>query len=278
MLYIFPDELATYAPRVNVTAADEMAVVYYATEAVNSFLGRTLAYETFRSRARLSAGMVGYVRPLPIIEPVELRVRRMPRLAGGGHLANPHGWSSFATGSDIDQYIDTMTGRIELSGGEIESDYGRRSVAASRVRGSYEVELTYLSGWLASTQIRATNEDDATVLEVTDGSKFVPGTFLTIGLTPTLYEIVFASDSQIKLAEPVAVAPAVGDQVLTQVPADVKLACGIIIEDHQTYLPNALRQSRKLSVITDGARRLTGDTIPPPAQMLLAKYHEERFS
>lgn len=269
MLYIKPSEIAEWAPRVSVAEEQLRSKAAIATESIKAYLGRPLEYAEFTRTVRLNAGLVGYFGPAPVSELLAVRVRRVRRLVGGGSAPSFEGWVDMDV-ADVEPGLDRRLGKITLYS-PVWDGYNRFTTELQRTL-TYDAEIEFESGYLRTTEADEEAAAGTRRVRVASTKGFLPGMRVTVGDETTRYRIASVVDGEITLASDLAASVEAGDEVSEVVPDDVKAACGAIIEDLETYLPNAAKQSRKLSVITDTVERTSASPIPPQAALFLAKY------
>lgn len=270
MLYIYTDELSTYAARSNFNESDKIPIIMSASELTEAFLGRSLAINEYTEIIRLSSGLSGWISNVPITEITNLRVRRIKKTNQGGYAVAADGW--FNITSDIyTQCVNLKTGRIDLFA-PVWDGYNRFTTTEAGPNEKFEVEITYKSGLYASTSLTEDAEVGDTVLYVEDSSSFQAGMKVTLGTLGVMHVIASVEGSGIRFSDPITEALLEFDEVNQRVSKPIKLALGMICEDRVTFLPNVLRQSRRISVLTDTLRRSNTLPIPPDAMTILAKY------
>jgi hypothetical protein len=270
MLYIKPDEVNTWAPRTPVDDEQLSSMAAVASAMAESYLGRPLDIREDRMVISLGPGLAGYIGPVPITEVSLVRVRRTIKAVGGGHAASAEGWINLDA-DDIENLVDFDTGRIELYSFQWDG-YQRLSEGRRSVRHGYQAEVTFKAGYLAATEVAEDTAAGETRIPVDVTEEFTVGSKVTVGPYSTLYKVIGVDGSFLELDSPIENEVVVGDEVAGRVPQDVKAACGAIIEDLQTWLPNSAEISESLSIIKDSAKRTSGHPIPPSAASMLAKY------
>lgn len=270
MLYIYTDELSTYAARSNFNESDKIPIIMSSSELTEAFLGRSLAITDYTEIVRLSSGLSGWVSNVPITEIVSMKVRRIRKTNQGGYAVAADGW--FSVSSDVyTQCVNLKTGRIDLFA-PVWDGYNRFTTSDAGPNEKFEVEITYKSGLYASTVLTKDAEIGDTVITVEDSSAFQSGMKVTLGTLGTLHLVSSVEGTDIRLADPITIELLEFDELNQRVSKPIKLALGMICEDRVTFLPNVLRQSRRISVLTDSLRRSNTLPIPPDAMTILAKY------
>lgn len=270
MLYLYTDELATYAARSNFGEADKIPSITIASELTEAFLGRTLAITEYTEIVRLSAGLSGWLSTVPITEVVSIRVRKIRKTMQGGYSVAADGWYDVVT-DDFENFVNFSTGRVDLYT-PVWDGYDRFTMKESSGVTRYEAEITYRAGFFASTTLTEDTEADDTEVFVSDSSDFEAGMKVTLGTTGVLRTVQSVDGDKLTLTEAVGDIYSVYDEINQRVSKPIKIAVGMVCEDRATFLPNVLRQSRRISVLSDTLRRSNTLPIPPDAMSILAKY------
>lgn len=273
MLYIFPTELAAWATRVAPDAAQLEALCWITSELVTAAgLGhRTLAVAAAHERLPLGRGLSAELAHHPIRSVESVRVREVRPIPGGGLAPSARGWVDL-TAADIARVVDTDLGRLEVYS-PVWDGYARFRTDYSPSR-RWECDIRYTAGHLATTTVASAVTSGETVLPVAATDHFAVGQEITVGVSATLYTIESIQEGvSLTIAAPgIDADRAAGDAVQERVPRAVKLACGLTLEDHQTMLPNAVRQDRRLDVLRDSLVRASDDPLPAAAYPLLRPY------
>ncbi len=272
MLYIYTDELDLYAARSNFSEADKYSSVLIASELVDAFLGRSLAITEYTEIVRLSPGLSGWLSTVPITEIVSIRVRKVRKSVQGGYVVAADGWYDIAT-DDFETLVNYKTGRIDLYT-PVWDGYDRFNTNEANSTTRYEAEVTYNAGFYASTLLvdEVDIVDNPRKLLVEDATNFEAGMIITIGSTGVLHTIASVGGDHIMVSADLTEAYSVYDEVNQRVAKPIKIALGMVCEDRATFLPNVLRQSRRISVLSDTLRRSNTLPMPPDAMSILAKY------
>lgn len=283
MYYIFPEELGTWAARVSLPEAQKLPFCATVSEDIDGFLGRTLELTEYTHEVRLGRGMSGYLPIREIVSVSAVRIRRvLPIIGGGLSPLDGSGWIDLDPTTAAD-FVNFRTGKVEL--------YTPVWDGYQRFNGKidswtyWDCEVTYTTGPFVTAEVLGalTTGDTDIIVSEADAAKFPQQMManqetlpITIGISATVY-YVYADYYGLawhlvldRAYEGDGALP--GTDIAQEVPNKVKLAAGMMVEDRATYLPNALRQGRKLSVINDTVRRNSSDPVPPEAQMLLSKY------
>lgn len=172
-----------------------------------------------------------------------------------------------------DVALNETNWKIELAQVATSDGYGRIARYQSGME-RWEIDVTYTSGYLADTKASTAADAGAFTVEVDKTANFELGMKITTGLYTDLYTIGSVTERSITIEGSTGFANAivVGDDISELVPNRVKAAAGMLLEDRLTYLPGALRQLRKLDVISDSIRRAHTLPMPPDAAQMLAPY------
>lgn len=275
MLYVHTDELTLYAARANFNTADRIPAVNTAAELTEAFLGRSLAVSEYTEIVRLSAGMSGWLSVIPIREIVSMRVRQIQRTMEGGFAVGPDGWYDISP-ENFSTFVNFRTGRVDIYT-PVWDGYGRFNTNLGSAGQKYEAEIVYKAGLYAASTLIEDADLDTNRLVLDDVSFFEPNMKITIGTTGVLHTIDYVDGDALVLTENITEDYFEYDEVAQRVSKPIKIAVGMICEDRATYLPNVLRQSRRISVLTDTLRRSNTLPIPPDAMTILAKYRRRNW-
>lgn len=289
MLYLKSDEIATYAPRVTVDDEIAPALAGHASSIIDAHLRSrfdldALTLATYARRVRLGGTVGGFVRPAPVRSVTSIAVRAVRRMISGGSLPDPD-WTDLDVEDDEDAaaLVHFPTGRLELGNAfglgipglsALTSDFGRSGASSASGSVFYEADVVYTAGHIWSTELAEDAVEGATDLVLVDATFVAVGDRMTAGDAAATYRVtaVDPETGEISLASGLASALSADAEISERVPVDVKRACGLIVEDLLTYLPNTIQQTRKLDVLSDAAVRASSAPLPAAAVALLDRY------
>jgi hypothetical protein len=271
MIYLKTSEVAAYARKIEIDDDQLTAVVLDASLAVDAYLQRSLAIARQTRRIWLNAGLAGSLPRVPITDVYSVRFRPLLDVIGGGYAPPLGSWQTVDEDS-LEDVVDRVSGTVALDRVPFsDTDFGRVGYSLRRTR-RYECEVDYASGYLAHSTAKAAASAGDETIEPDSVEYFAEGVKVTVGDSTTVYEIVGMLGTRLEVSPALEAEVAIGDEISEVVPKDVRRACGLIIEDEETYLPNAARQSEKLDVLTDTVERRNSYPIPSRAVQLLQKY------
>lgn len=270
MIYLKPDEMDDWAVRARANESEKPVFAAVCTEMIDAHLKRSLVYRQYSEVLKLGAGRGAYLNYTPVISLDAVSYRRYGRRPGGSWAVGESPW---VTLDPDDVALNETNWKIELAQVATSDGYGRIARYQSGME-RWEIDVTYTSGYLADTMASVAADVGATTVEVDSGAHFEPGMKITTGLYTDLYTIASVTERSITIegSDGFVNAIVVGDDISELVPNRVKAAAGMLLEDRLTYLPGALRQLRKLDVISDSIRRAHTLPMPPDAAQMLAPY------